>query len=94
MTKLHVLRPGIPTGPLTLDELRAMVRAGTDRAEIVVFDAAGGVAVPCLAAGALPEMLLGLKAAGRAAVAGQGFYGLVQGALHLGVELFVLQFLA
>lgn len=35
MTKLHVLRPAIATKPLTLDELRAMVRAGTDRAEIV-----------------------------------------------------------
>src|SRR5665647_1189633 len=46
------------------------------------FNAACRVAVPRLAARAVPEMLGGLKAAGRAAIAHQGLGGLVKCALH------------
>src|SRR3989344_4581441 len=55
------------------------------------FDPACGVAVPGLAAGALPEMLAGLEATGRTAVAGQGLDRVVQRALDLGVKFFVFQ---
>jgi hypothetical protein len=53
------------------------------------FYAPRGVTIPRLATRALPEMALGLKAAGGAAVACEGFDGMVKGALHLGVKLFV-----
>ena len=48
------------------------------------FDAARRIAVPGLAARALPEVLLGLEAAGGAAVARERLDGLVERALHLG----------
>ena len=57
---------------------------------IMLFDAAGGVAVPALAAGAVPEMLARLEAAGRAAVALHGLGSGVQGLLQ-GFDLLVAQ---
>lgn len=42
----------------------------------------------------MPKMLLRLKAAGGAAVALKRFDGVVKGALHLGVKLFVLELFA
>src|SRR6218665_2919290 len=45
-----------------------------------LFDAAGRVAVPGLAAGALPKMLARLEAAGGAAVAHQRLDGMIEGA--------------
>ena len=59
-----------------------------------LLDAACGVAVPALAAGAMPEMGAGFKAAGGTAVAQQRFAGMVQRFLHGGVELFLLQLFA
>ena len=60
-----------------------------------LFNPPGRVAVPGLAARALPEMLQRFKATGGAAVAAQWFGGLLKGALHLGllcrVELFASQ---
>ena len=56
------------------------------------LNSATGVAVPCLAAGALPKMLARLKAASGAAVAGERRTGAVKGALHLGVKLLVFEF--
>jgi hypothetical protein len=53
---------------------------------------AGWVAVPCLTARALPEVVLGFKAAGRAAVATEGFHRVVQCTLHLRVQVFVFKF--
>src|SRR6218665_185172 len=50
-----------------------------------LFDAAGRVAVPGLAAGALPKMLARLEAAGGAAVAHQRLDGMIEGGLDFGV---------
>ena len=49
------------------------------------------ITVPSLATRAVPEVLGGFKAAGCAAVAHEGLGGLVQGALHQGVGLFVFK---
>src|SRR5437764_14381383 len=59
-----------------------------------LFDAPGRIGVPGLAAGTLPEMLLGFEAAGGAAVAGERLGGVLQRALHVRMELLVLQLLA
>ena len=49
------------------------------------------IAVPGLATRAVPEVLAGFEAAGGAAVAHQGLGGLVEGALHQLVGLFVFK---
>src|SRR5260221_430090 len=54
----------------------------------------GRIAVPALAAGAMPEMLACLEAAGCAAVAGQRLGRVVQRALHGRVVLLLGQLLA
>ena len=60
--------------------------AGCGGLFVQLFHAARGHGVPCLAAGALPEVGFGGKAAGRAAVAGQRPGGALHGALHGGVR--------
>ena len=65
----------------------AFVVMGTDSAgkESEFFNTPRRVAVPGLAARALPEVLQRFKATGGATIAAQRFGGLLQGALHLGL---------
>src|SRR6218665_1153310 len=56
-----------------------------------LFDAAGRVAVPGLAAGELPKILASLEAAGGAPEGHQRLDGMIEGALYLGVELFMFE---
>ena len=65
------------------DELLREKKASAARQGLQLFDASGRVAVPSLAAGALPKMLQCFKAAGGTAVATQGLGRMRYGALYL-----------